>query len=82
MAAPETREYMEDLKITIHDEIDKYTADVLVPNCVYRCGCPEQQTCGFFQRLADETDSLVGSVNIQERYDAYNEWFYREKKHE
>lgn len=82
MAAPETREYMEDLKITIHDEVDEHIADVLVPNCVYRCGCPEQQTCGFFQRLADETNSLVGSVNIQERYDAYNEWFYREKKHE
>ena len=82
-ASNETREYAEDLKLTLHEHPTlHYVADVLVPNCVYRCGCPEQQNCGFFQRLADETDGLIGSVNIQERYDVYNEWFYKEKNHE
>ena len=39
-AAPETRCYAEDFKAKLH-EIQPEIADVLVPNCVYRCGCPE-----------------------------------------
>ena len=70
-ASPETREYMEDLKLAIRKE-DPYIADVLVPNCVYRCGCPELNPCGL-------CDTVLMTKNIQERYDAYNKKFYSRK---
>lgn len=72
-ASPETREYMEDLKLAIKYEVDPYIADVLVPNCVYRCGCPEEKTCGF-------CDTVKLSKDIQERYNAYNKEFYTSKR--
>lgn len=37
-AAPETRSYAEDFKEAMH-EVEPEWSDVLVPNCVYRCGC-------------------------------------------
>lgn len=73
-ASPETRKYGEDLKLAIHD-IDSYIADVLVPNCIYRCGCPEMGDCTFYEKLKEKIPAVT-STNIQERYDAYNEWFY------
>ena len=78
-ASPETRAQMEDLKRTLHDEVDVYISDVLVPNCIYRCGCPEQHPCAkhnYYEKLL-EKDSKIGSHNIQERYDAYNKLFYK-----
>ena len=69
-ASPETREYMEDLKATIKYEVDPYIADVMVPNCVYRGGCPELNPCGFCK-------NVLLTDNIQERYDHYNEQFYK-----
>ena len=50
MASPETREYAEDFKKALH-EVEPEWADVLVPNCVYRCGCPEPTTCGWYQKM-------------------------------
>lgn len=77
-ASPETRLCMEDLKISIHDDVDPYIANVLVPNCIYRCGCPEMGDCVFFNKLR-KAHPAVASTNIQERYDAYNMWFYRNR---
>lgn len=74
MASPETRELAEDFKITLKETQPEW-ADVLVPNCVYRCGCPESASCGFFKALCDK-DIRCRSVNIQQRYDAYNNLFY------
>lgn len=74
-ASPETREYAEDLKTAIHD-LEPEIGDVLVPNCVYRCGCPELQSCGYWQRLVRQTGGGVMTGDIQERYDLYNEVFY------
>lgn len=71
-ASDETREYMEDLKLRIHD-VEPEIADVLVPNCIYRSGCPELSCCGKF----DFTKYL--DINIQNRYDKYNEYFYNSK---
>ena len=71
-ASDETREYMEDLKLRIH-ELEPEIADVLVPNCIYRAGCPELSCCGKF----DFTKYL--DINIQNRYDKYNEYFYFSK---
>ena len=74
MASPETRKYMEDLKIAIH-AVEPEVADVLVPNCVYRCGCPEPNGCKWFDNMAAKHLNLT-STDIQQRYDAYNEVFY------
>jgi hypothetical protein len=74
MASPETRKYMEDLKIAIHD-VEPEVADVLVPNCVYRCGCPEPNGCKWFEHMATKHLNLT-STDIQQRYDTYNEVFY------
>lgn len=76
MASPETRKYMEDLKIAIHD-VEPEVADVLVPNCVYRCGCPEPNGCQWFDRMAAKKLNIA-STDIQQRYDAYNEVFYEQ----
>ena len=43
-ASPETRGYAEDFKVVLH-EVFPELADVLVPNCLYRCGCPEMDMC-------------------------------------
>ena len=77
-ASPETREYGEDLKLAIHENVDPYIADVLVPNCIYRCGCPEMGKCTFYERLKEKIPTIA-STNIQERYDTYNAWFYKAK---
>ncbi len=76
MAAPETRQYAYDLKKTLH-EIEPELSDVLVPNCIYRCGCPENGECLFFKNMVKEHPELA-STDIQKRYDAYNKIFYRE----
>lgn len=77
-ASPETREYAEDFKRELH-EVQPEISDVLVPNCVYRCGCPELNGCGWFEKMSEKHPKLK-STNIQERYDAYNEVFKEMRK--
>lgn len=77
-AAKETRECAEDFKIALHD-IQPEIADVLVPNCVYRGGCPEMHTCGYWTKLMLQTDCTILHDDIQERYNMYNEIF-KEKR--
>ena len=74
MAAPETRAYMVDFKIALRP-IEPQISDAMVPNCIYRCGCPEQSGCGWYQRMVAKHPDLA-STNIQKRYDAYNRIFY------
>lgn len=76
-ASPETREYAEDLKRTIRT-IEPEIADVLVPNCIYRCGCPEMDQCGFFEKFIVKAGD-ADLQDIQRRYDCYNEQFYENK---
>jgi len=81
-ASDETREYAEDLKLTLHeDEQLKYVADVMVPNCIYRCGCCEHmgEPCNFFEKLNEKLGGALLTTDIQARYDTYNEWFYNTK---
>lgn len=82
-ASPETRAYAEDLKMTIH-EVEPELSDVLVPNCVYRGGCPEMSVCpyngrlsGYYVHLRCE-EQLVSASDISFRYDAYNHIFWKE----
>lgn len=75
-ASKETRETWEDLKETIGEEVDEHIAWAMVPNCVYRCGCPEMQMCKerhFYELL--KADKSIGSHDIKRRYDAYNKLF-------
>lgn len=74
MAAPETREYAEDFKIVVHDP-EPQISDVLVPNCIYRCGCPEPSGCQWYQKMCEQHPDLA-STDIQKRYDAYNRIFW------
>jgi len=84
-ASAETREYAEDFKLALHDSQPEI-ADVLIPNCIYRCGCPEQlqnpkKKCEFFKNMV-RLEPRLASTDIQERYDAYNEYFYKMMKQE
>ena len=81
-ASDETRQLAEDFKVCLH-EVKPVLADVLVPNCIYRCGCPEFEMCKqkFFENFIDHYDRVNPIITenfyrIQERYTAYNEWFY------
>lgn len=84
-SSTETRQYAEDFKVSLH-EVEPEIADVLVPQCVYRAGCAEMKPCGdgkcFFDVLIDQTAGAVATTNIQDRYDAYNELFYKRRKSE
>ena len=74
-ATIEAKDLAEDFK----EELSKthpIEASVLVPNCIYRCGCPEMNGCGFwkfFMNYCKEHEHTV--TDIQSRYSAYNEWF-------
>lgn len=77
-ASPETRAYAEDLKAKLRD-VQPEMSDVLVPNCVYRCGCPEMQSCGLWDSMVKQTECEVSSHRIHERYEAYNRYFYESR---
>lgn len=74
-ASEETRAYAESLKLEI-GKVEPEISDVLVPNCIYRCGCPEMSCCGFYSRSLEQ-DGDIGSHDIQARYNAYNRLFHR-----
>ncbi len=73
LASKETRKYMEDLKSTLRT-IEPEISDVLVPNCIYRGGCPEPNGCGWYDTIV-ALEPKLASTNIQDRYDAYNNMF-------
>ena len=75
-ASPETRSYAEDFKVVLH-EIFPELADVLQCNCLYRCGCPEMSSCGYFKKWVTESGiSMDELLDIQTRYDIFNNYFY------
>ena len=51
-ASPETREVMEAMKEEVSKR-DKFLAEVMVKECVYRGFCPEMKSCGY-----DKTDKF------------------------
>lgn len=73
-AHPETRKRWEWVKREVY-KIDKEVAFAMVPNCVYRAGCPEMKTCGhWLQFLGSQRVTDMNMFNIAERYEAYNKW--------
>lgn len=75
-ASKETREYMEDVKKSLL-HIEPELSNVLVPNCIYRGGCPEFTPCDkWIKFLKYCKDNQLEINTIQQRYDAYNKRFY------
>lgn len=77
-ATDEAKELAEDFKIELHKN-HPLESNILVPNCIYRAGCPEFTQCGFFARFQKwlrENNKEMDWLNIQKRYDLYNEYFY------
>ena len=71
MATSEARELAESFKY----ELSLYEpewANVLVPNCIYRCGCPEFSSCGYWENFKKKYSENIDMFNIRERYNAYN----------
>lgn len=80
-ASKETREYAVDFKKELHI-LEPEIAEVLVPNCIYRGGCPELQTgenrCRFYEKFLERHPEITAATTIQERYDIYNKDFFQE----
>jgi len=77
LASPETRVLAEDYKIKLYKH-EPELSEGLVPNCVYRCGCPEFNSCGFWEEMLKNNPHIRLS-NIKSRYNAYNDYFYCKK---
>lgn len=74
-ATKEARDLAVDFKFILAKE-HKEEADVLVPHCIYRCGCPEINPCGFFKSFLKYCEENKYNItDIQQRYNAYNEMF-------
>ena len=67
-------DYAERLKIALH-LVEPDLSDELVPECVFRCGCPYKDGCGWFDKIAANHPNIT-STCISTRYAAYNEVFY------
>ena len=83
-ASDGTREYAEDLKVSLYKAGQTELSDVMVPNCIYRGGCPEFQACQYniwarFLAYCKENNLQINT--IQRRYDAYHKFFYDYEKH-
>jgi len=73
-ASKETRELAEDFKVMTRKS-EPELSDVFVPNCVYRCSCPEFKECGFWTKFI-KTCSKEDLVSIKRRYNIYNSNFH------
>ena len=73
MAHRETRGYANALKAELYS-VEPEISDVLVPNCVYRCGCPEPNGCHKFAALCLDHPNML-STDICQRYEVFNECF-------
>lgn len=77
-ASPETRHAWEELV----ENIGKTEPEVelcCVPNCVYRCGCPELTPCGRwnkFLKFAQDMQIDVASLSIEERYKLWQTYLH------
>lgn len=72
MATAEARQKAMELKAEIADDIPEL-AFVLVPNCIYRGGCPETSDCNHFAKFKEFCQNEGYDItNIEERYEAYS----------
>lgn len=79
-ATKQARELAEDFKMVLH-KTNPLESDVLVPNCIYRGGCPEFKPCGYWIRFLDFCKEYALPLDtLQNRYDAYNLMFWKDMK--
>lgn len=81
-ATKEARELAEDFKSELHKS-HPLESNVLVPNCIYRWGCPEFTKCGCIQafvKWCNDKGYKFEITDIQKRYDYFNEYFYSRRK--
>lgn len=79
-ATDEARRYGESLK----REINKFEPEVafgLQKNCIYRCGCPEFDSCGYWEKFCKRHKD-ENLMDIETRYRLADEEFYRNNKEE
>lgn len=75
-ASPETREHMENVKVRVFGA-EPELSDVMVPNCIYRGGCPECfSDCSFWESFHKKYSPEEMS-DIEKRYSAYNNFFWK-----
>lgn len=77
-ASNETREYMEDLKLRI-EEYEPELSNAMVPNCIYRCGCPEFRECGYWSCFYNNYKDACDMSKILDRYKCYNIDFHERR---
>ena len=65
-------------KIELH-KTHPIEADVLQKNCIYRCGCPEFKSCGYWETFCKKHQG-ENLLDIQNRYDLANKDFYEQHK--
>lgn len=79
-ATKEARGLAEDFKYEL-SKTNKLESDVLVPNCIYRAGCPEFHPCGYWDRFINWcTENNEDISTLQKRYEAYNKYFNQKKE--
>ena len=76
-ATPEARKLAEEFKCDLHN-IEPEWADVLQKNCIYRAGCPEFKSCGYWENFV-KNHKNEDLLNIQTRYDLANKEFYESR---
>lgn len=77
-ATKEARELAEDFKIELA-KTNPIESDVLQKNCIYRCGCPEFKSCGYWEKFCEKYKN-ENLFDIQTRYDLANKDFYKNHK--
>jgi len=78
MATNEARDLAEDFKIELRKD-NPIESDVLVPNCIYRGGCPEFTCCGYWDHFKEKYKN-ENLLDIEKRYELYNKDFYELKE--
>ena len=73
-ATPDARKLAEDFKFNLH-MVEPEWADVLQKNCIYRAGCPEFKSCGYWENFIQRHKG-EDLLDIQTRYDLENIDFY------
>lgn len=79
-AANEARGLAEDFKIAL-EAVQPELSQMLVPNCIYRCGCPEFQMCRqrYFETFVKMHPGM-DITDIQKRYEAYRNDLLKRRK--
>lgn len=78
-ASQETREEMEKLKKAIRDAGQEEIALCMQPNCVYRGGCPEMKSCGYWDKVLRKIKNYgfyEDVSDIEYRYGMADKIFY------